>query len=233
MRICFSNTKIITLTVLAFFSALTVSARKTDNKPLERADSVNMALAVYLSDNISAVVNNLSTNGLPVNNEQLGVFLAQALVGHDFGMTSEQAMNYIDSRLREGTQLSVESQKAFLEKSAKESGAIVTPSGLVFQVITEGEGISPTFDNRVQVRYVGRFSDGSTFDDTESDIVTIDMGSEIAGFVEGLQMMKPGGTYRIVVPAELAYGEEGIPGIIPGNAALDFTVTLEGILPPE
>ncbi len=50
------------------------------------------------------------------------------------------------------------------------------------------------------------------------------------GFSEGLKLMKPGGRYRIVMPASLGYGPDGIPGAIPGNAALDFTVELISIL---
>ena len=204
----------------------------------EHTDSVNRAVAVVMAGSLTPIINNLQSAGLPVTPERVGYFLAQTLAGKDSGMTVADANAYVDSLLRGGAPqvpdtVSTQSQAEFLADMAKLPGAIVTPSGLVFQVMVEGEGVSPTFTDRVNVKYVGRFSDGTVFDDTGDEVVTFDLGSEIPGFVEGLRMMKPGGTYRLAVPAELAYGKEGIPGIIPGNAALEFIVTLESVTPAE
>jgi FKBP-type peptidyl-prolyl cis-trans isomerase len=55
----------------------------------------------------------------------------------------------------------------------------------------------------------------------------------IKGFAEGLKLMRLGGKYRVIIPSELAYGERGINGVVPGNAALDFTVTLDAIQPKD
>ena len=52
------------------------------------------------------------------------------------------------------------------------------------------------------------------------------------GFTEGLENMQAGGTYRLVIPSSMAYGPQGVPGTIPGNSALDFTVTVLAIIPP-
>ncbi|MDE5647858.1 MAG: FKBP-type peptidyl-prolyl cis-trans isomerase [Muribaculaceae bacterium] len=76
------------------------------------------------------------------------------------------------------------------------------------------------------VSYEGRLSDGTVFDTTETPIA-MTVGTLVPGFNQGLMKMRPGGTYRLVIPAEMGYGREGIPGVIPGNAALDFTVTLQ------
>jgi FKBP-type peptidyl-prolyl cis-trans isomerase len=56
-----------------------------------------------------------------------------------------------------------------------------------------------------------------------------DVTGVIKGFAEGLKMMRVGGTYRVVIPAELAYGKTGIRGVVPGNAALNFTVKLVAV----
>lgn len=195
------------------------------------ADSLNRAVASVMAASLDPILNNLSNAGLPIDRGEVGRYITEALKGADIGFTSEAGNAFVDAFLRKGTVLSPESQQAFIDSLAALDGSVVTPSGLVFRVIVEGEGVSPSIKDKVHVRYVGRFSDGTVFDDTGNETITFDLGQEIPGFTEGLQMMKPGGTYRIVVPANLAYGEEGIPGIIPGNAALDFTVTLDSITP--
>ncbi|MDE6557251.1 MAG: FKBP-type peptidyl-prolyl cis-trans isomerase, partial [Duncaniella sp.] len=104
------------------------------------------------------------------------------------------------------------------------------PSGLVFQVITEGEGAMPQSGERVKVNYTGRLSDGTVFDQTDAP-VTFDVDRLVPGFTEGLKMMRPGGTYRLVIPASLGYGDTGAAGVIPPGAALDFTVELVEVVP--
>ena len=220
----------IALAVSAFTAT---AASNADGVTAERADSVNRAVATVMAHSLEPVLQNLVNANLPVSPAEVGRYIAEALAGKDMGMTPEAANAYVESVLHESSSLSVESQEAFIAEAAAKPGAIVTPSGVVFQVITEGEGVHPTLNDQVMVKYVGRFSDGTVFDDTEGETVTFDLASEIPGFVEGMQLTKPGGTYRIVVPSSLAYGAEGIPGIIPGNAALDFTVTLEGVKPSE
>lgn len=229
-----ATSRILAVMVTIIMTAFTASAERADELPsATRTDSLNRAVAVVMAGSLNPIITNLSNTGLPVDRAEIGRYIAQLLAGADFGMTSAEANQYVESVLSESTRLSVESQQAFLAEAAAQPGAIVTPSGLVFQVITEGEGVFPAMNDIVDVRYVGRYSDGSIFDDTESEVVTFDVGSEIPGFNEGLMMMKPGGTYRIVIPADLAYGAEGIPGILPGNAALDFTVTVEAVHPAK
>ncbi len=77
--------------------------------------------------------------------------------------------------------------------------------------------------------YTGRFYDGVEFDRTDSP-VTFAVADLTPGFSIGLTMMRPGGRYRLAIPSSLAYGPQGIPGAIPGNAALDFTVDLIRII---
>ena len=104
-----------------------------------------------------------------------------------------------------------------------------TPTGLLFEVITEGEGASPTESDQVRVTYTGRLSDGTVFDSTEKP-VQFPVGNLVAGFSEGLKMMKPGGDYRIIIPPQLGYGEKGAAGVIPPGAVLDFTIHLNDIV---
>jgi len=102
-----------------------------------------------------------------------------------------------------------------------------TASGLQYQVVKEGDGPSPTTNDIVLVHYTGRLQDGSVFDTSEGkQPVPFPVTGVIPGFTEGLQLMKKGGTYRLRIPPNLAYGPSGAGGVIPPNATLDFDIQL-------
>jgi len=156
-----------------------------------------------------------------------------ALDGDTFGMNQEDADNYLhramDRMYPAPGPVSAESQQAFLDANKAREGVTETPSGLLFEVITEGEGSSPGPDDTARVTYTGRLADGTVFDTTEKP-VEFPVSRVVKGFSEGLQMMKPGGTYRLFIPASLGYGDKGAGGVIPPGAALDFTVTLLDVI---
>lgn len=99
-----------------------------------------------------------------------------------------------------------------------------TPEGLIYTVIKPGKGEMPGADSKVKVNYKGYLtSDGRSFDAGQG--AEFKVGGVIAGFGQGLQMMQPGGKYRLCIPSKLGYGEAGT-GPIPGNADLVFEVEL-------
>lgn len=103
-----------------------------------------------------------------------------------------------------------------------------TASGLQYMVITEGTGKQPTRQNNVTVHYAGWLPDGTLFDASfrRGEPATLGLGQVIPGWTEGVSMMKEGGIYKFVIPAKLAYGEQGSPPTIPPNATLVFHVEL-------
>ena len=175
--------------------------------------------------------------GFPIDRESFIKALANALQGGATGFTPATADRYLsdymsrqyEAKLAADT-LSVESQRRFIEQNAAREGVITTPSGLQFEVITEGEGDCPTLDDAVSVTYTGKLYNGEIFDDSEGNDVTLPIKGLVPGFTQGLLMMKPGGTYRIIIPSDLGYGPKGTAGVIPGNAALDFTITLHRVI---
>jgi FKBP-type peptidyl-prolyl cis-trans isomerase FkpA len=108
---------------------------------------------------------------------------------------------------------------------------IVTPSGLRIQTLKAGTGPLPGPDDAVLIDYVGRLATGKVFDQAQHAGMMV--SGTVPGFAEALQQMHKGGTYRVWIPPQLAYGAEGAgEGAIPPNATLDFTITLLDIGKP-
>jgi len=116
----------------------------------------------------------------------------------------------------------------YLAKSAKEAGAVKTPSGLVYIPIKEGGGASPVATDTVKVNYKGQLPDGKVFDASEKHggPATFGLNGVIPCWTEGVQKMKVGGKARLVCPSAIAYGDRGAGGDVPPGAVLDFEVEL-------
>ncbi|WP_411289912.1 FKBP-type peptidyl-prolyl cis-trans isomerase [Sphingorhabdus sp.] len=101
---------------------------------------------------------------------------------------------------------------------------VTTPEGLSYTIIKAGKGERPNAESKVTVNYKGMLTaDGSEFDSGKD--AQFPVGGVIPGFAQGLQLMQPGGSYRLCIPSKLGYGEAGT-GPIPANADLVFEVEL-------
>jgi FKBP-type peptidyl-prolyl cis-trans isomerase FkpA len=120
---------------------------------------------------------------------------------------------------------------ATLDAAAKEPGAVVTPSGLVYRSLRDGKGESPKASDKVKVNYRGTFPDGKEFDSSyaRNEPIVFGLNQVIKCWTEGVQRMKVGGKAKLTCPAAIAYGERGAGGVIPPNATLLFEVELLGI----
>jgi FKBP-type peptidyl-prolyl cis-trans isomerase len=111
------------------------------------------------------------------------------------------------------------------------AGTIVTASGVRIHMLKPGTGPMPGPDDAVLIDYVGRLATGKIFDQAQHAGMMV--SGTVPGFAEALQHMRKGGTYRVWIPPQLAYGARGADdGAIPPNATLDFTITLLDIGKP-
>jgi len=136
----------------------------------------------------------------------------------------------IARRDAQGERLASEA-KVFMAKAAQEKGAVRTKSGAVYLELRPGKGTSPTASDKVRVNYRGTLVNGTEFDSSyqRGQAVEFTLNGVIPCWVEGVQMMKPGGKARLVCPPETAYGAQG-SGPVPPNATLVFEVELLDIV---
>jgi len=105
-----------------------------------------------------------------------------------------------------------------------------TENSLLVTEVTLGEGTEAVAGKTISVHYTGTLEDGTKFDSSldrgQPFTFTLGIGQVIAGWDQGVEGMKVGGKRTLVIPPQLAYGSQGIPGAIPPNATLHFDVEL-------
>ena len=122
----------------------------------------------------------------------------------------------------------LDEQAAFLAKNIMDSTVKVTPKGVQYKILNEGLGIIPKVGDKVQVHYVGALLDGTEFDNSvkRGEPLEFPVSAVIEGWQDLLQVMKEGMKVKAWIPSALAYGEAGVPPMIPANALLVFEVEL-------
>jgi FKBP-type peptidyl-prolyl cis-trans isomerases 1 len=124
-------------------------------------------------------------------------------------------------------QANIKKGQEFLEKNKTKEGVVTLESGLQYKILWQGSGAYPTIEDTVEVNYKGSFIDGTEFDSSEKNggSVTFPLDGVIAGWGEGIPYINEGGKIMLYIPSDMAYGQEGRPGIDP-NSVLIFEVEL-------
>ena len=185
--------------------------------------------------------NNLKKSDLEIDPDILARAIKDVMSGGKTVMTDQEAKETLMALQKEIQAKQQERNKAigeknkkdgdeYLAKNKKKAGVKALPSGLQYKVITEGKGKSPKATDTVTVNYAGTLIDGTEFDSSykRGQPVSFPVGGVIKGWTEALQLMKEGSKWQLVIPADLAYGEQGRPGI-PPNSVLIFEVELISI----
>ena len=162
--------------------------------------------------------------------------IEDVMAGRDTDMTAREAQvmlsEYFQKKEKEQAEENIAKVKAYLEENGKREGVVTTTSGLQYEVLTEGTGKSPKATDKVRCHYEGRLTDGTIFDSSYQRGEPADFGLNqvIAGWTEGVQLMKEGAKYRFHIPYLLGYGERGAGASIPPYATLVFDVELIKVL---
>lgn len=119
----------------------------------------------------------------------------------------------------------------FLSENKNKPGVVELPSGLQYQVITEGQGAKPLVSQQVTCHYHGTLIDGTVFDSSvkRGQPATFPLSAVIKGWTEGVQLMNTGSKWRFFIPPQLAYGDRQVSAQIGPNCTLIFEVELLGI----
>lgn len=162
--------------------------------------------------------------------------IADVMNGESTQMTAREAQEmlneYFSKKAAEDAQKAIAEGKVFLENNGKREGVVTTKSGLQYEVLTEGTGRSPKATDKVRCHYEGRLINGDIFDSSYKRSQPADFGLNqvIAGWTEGVQLMKEGAKYRFYIPYLLGYGEQGAGSSIPPYSTLIFDVELIKVL---
>jgi FKBP-type peptidyl-prolyl cis-trans isomerase len=146
-----------------------------------------------------------------------------------FGRTMEQKQM---AKTEAEANANLAEAKKFLDENGKKEGVVTTPSGLQYTVLKQGDGPTPASDSAtVTVHYEGTLLGGKVFDSSirRGQPAKLKLNQVIAGWKEGLRLMKVGSKYKFFVPPDLAYGRRGMPHDIKPNMMLVFEVELLGI----
>jgi len=124
----------------------------------------------------------------------------------------------------------LEAGQAFLAANGKKENVVSLPSGLQYEILTDGNGAKPKATDKVKCHYHGTLIDGTVFDSSvqRGQPAVFGVSQVIRGWVEALQLMSVGSKWRLFIPSNLAYGEQGAGGAIEPNSTLIFEVELRG-----
>lgn len=223
------------ITAVAFSSLVYASDNPAQKNPVMILKTPNEQTSYAIGFDIG---HNFKTQGIPLSTEAMNQGLKDGVSGVQPLMTAKEMQTTLltlqkelmNKRQVEMSKLAEKNKtdgQNFLDANKKKDGVLTLPSGLQYKIIKAGEGESPKKTDSVQVNYEGSFPDGRVFDSSyvRGKPITFPVSSVIPGWIEALQMMKPGATWIIYVPSELAYGQKGAGSIGP-NQVLTFKIEL-------
>jgi FKBP-type peptidyl-prolyl cis-trans isomerase FklB len=166
-----------------------------------------------------------------INPTAISKAINDVLAGRKALLTDEQANNIMMQFINQGQESkakpNITAGEKFLAANKTKQGVKTTPSGLQYEVITQGTGIKPSVTDTVVTHYRGTLIDGTEFDASyhRGQPTTFPVNKVIKGWTEALQLMPAGSKYKLYIPHNLAYGTND-NGPIPAGSMLIFELEL-------
>jgi FKBP-type peptidyl-prolyl cis-trans isomerase FklB len=189
-------------------------------------DKISYALGLSIGNNFQ----NSGINSLQVEDFVKG--LNDVLSGAQPAISYDEAKQVINEFFmnlqKQKLELNKKAGEEFLTINKGKAGVVTLPSGLQYQVLQNGEGVKPTASDKVKCHYHGTLINGTVFDSSvqRGQPAVFGVSQVIPGWVEALQLMSVGSKWRLFIPSELAYGEQGAGDVIEPNSTLIFDVEL-------
>ncbi|BDD86174.1 FKBP-type peptidyl-prolyl cis-trans isomerase [Desulfofustis limnaeus] len=219
--------------------AFTGSVVAADDQPLQtQKDKISYSMGLDLGNYLNGLGDKIDLQVLQQGLED-GYHQAEPKMSQEEIAAAQQEFATImkaeqEANLAQIKEKNAAAGQAFLDENKKNNEVTVTESGLQYQVIKAGEGDKPQATDKVKVDYVGTLIDGTEFDSSvkRGEPAVFTVNQVIPGWSEILQLMTVGSKYRVVIPADLAYGERGAAPVIEPNSVLIFDIELLGIEQP-
>ncbi|MCL2213782.1 MAG: FKBP-type peptidyl-prolyl cis-trans isomerase [Treponema sp.] len=232
------------IAILAIAAVFYVACEKEETDPFSGIENMNKDASYAMGMSIGAdLINNMMTSYVYPDLDEFLKGINDMMKGRETRIDTENAIELIEAAFNSiagaRNDIAKQAETAFLTENAKRTGINVTSSGLQYEIIVEGTGPKPSFEDSVLVHYEGAFMDGTIFDSSieYGQPVTLSLNDVIVGWSEGIQYMNAGSQYILYIPSALAYGESGYINpwtgdvIIPPYSALIFIVELIEINP--
>ena len=215
------------LSIAVIFSSC--SKDNTYKKPETEMEKVSYSLGVNMASSVKS-------QGLEsIDANAVAKAFNDVFEGKDLDISEEESMSILQEffgKLQaEKSAKANEAGKTYLAENAKKEGVTTTESGLQYEVINSGKGAKPNPSDQVTVHYHGTLLDGTVFDSSvdRGEPATFGVTQVIKGWTEALQLMSIGDKWKLTIPSDLAYGDQGAGGMIGPGATLVFEVELLGI----
>ncbi len=220
------------LSVGALLLLIAAPATATSQEPGTEEQKTLYALGLAISQSLATFSLNETELDMVRNGMTDGVLKRTPKV--DLQTYGPKIQQFQQTRLTASADIEKKAGAAFAAKAGAEKGSTKTESGIIITPIKPGTGATPKATDTVKVHYHGTLIDGSVFDSSlKRDPATFPLDQVIKCWTEGLQQIKVGGKSRLVCPANLAYGERGMPPVIKPGSTLVFEVELLEIVQKE
>jgi FKBP-type peptidyl-prolyl cis-trans isomerase FklB len=220
---------IITVTAVSAMACVAQAQTQVELKDLKQRASYAIG---------ADIASNLQRQGLTIDPKALAAGLVDGYEGK-MKLTPPELKQVMDefraqmmaakeSKSKADGEKNLKDGEAYLAANGKKEGVKTTASGLQYKVLQSGKGKSPKATDKVKVHYHGTLIDGTVFDSSveRGEPISFPLNGVIAGWTEGVQLMKEGDKFQFTIPSKLAYGEQGAGGKIGPNATLIFDVEL-------